>query len=229
MTRALFFVLWSATAASAQSPPEIVPVDKEPMHKLVLDNEYVRVFYVTVPPHGETKFHRHDRDYIFVTLGDSEVESERVAEKPVKLTLKDGEARFTKGGFAHRAKNLSEKPFRNVTVEFKRPVNDSGGRVSDCMALCSDCVGHCMDRVVEAANVRCGRYTGAGGGTISVKSPVLVVRTTSANTPELVEVTTKSGRESLISFYKSPEGPTSVSLAAPTDVTVCTFTPTSGK
>lgn len=64
--------------------------------------------------------HRHDRDYVFVTLGDSEVISERQSEKPLTLSLKDGETRFTKGGFAHIARNLSDKPFRNVTVELLR-------------------------------------------------------------------------------------------------------------
>jgi quercetin dioxygenase-like cupin family protein len=92
------------------------------MHKLVFENEYVRVFSVEVPPHSETKIHQHDRDYIFFTLGDSDVESVRVNEQPVHLQLKDGESRWTKGGFAHRAKNLSNKPFRNLTIELKQSV-----------------------------------------------------------------------------------------------------------
>jgi quercetin dioxygenase-like cupin family protein len=115
----LLFVL--SPAASAQAP-EIVPVDKEPMHKLVFENEYVRVFSVEVPPHSETKIHQHDRDYIFVTLGDSDVASERVNEPAVHLQLKDGESRWTKGGFAHKAKNLSDKPFHNITIELKQDV-----------------------------------------------------------------------------------------------------------
>src|SRR5947207_11887244 len=104
----------------APDKPEIVPITEEHHHHLVLENEYVRVFHVEVAPHAETKFHQHDMDYVFVTLGDSVVESERVGEKPVKLELKDGETRFTKGGFAHKAVNLSDKPFVNVTVELKK-------------------------------------------------------------------------------------------------------------
>src|SRR5438309_10753180 len=93
--------------------PAVVPITQEEHHHLVLENEYVRVFHVEVAPHSETKFHRHDMDYVFVTLGDSVVESERVGEKPMKLELKDGDTRFTKGGFAHKAVNLSDKPFVN--------------------------------------------------------------------------------------------------------------------
>jgi len=99
--------------------PSIVPIIKEPSHDMVLDNEYVRVFYVEVPPHAETQYHQHDKDYIFVTLGDSSVDSVRVGEKPVHLDLKDGDTRFTKGEFAHKAVNQSDKPFRNVTIELK--------------------------------------------------------------------------------------------------------------
>jgi len=41
-----------------------------------------------------------------------------VADKPpVDLKLADGETRFTPGNFAHIARNLSDQPFRNVTIE----------------------------------------------------------------------------------------------------------------
>jgi hypothetical protein len=106
--------------AQAVSPVNAVPITKEPSHHLVFENEYVRVFKVEVAPHAETLYHKHDVDYVFVTLGDSDVESVRVGEKPVRLQLKDGETRFTKGGFAHKAVNNSDKPFVNVTVELKK-------------------------------------------------------------------------------------------------------------
>ena len=109
------------TSLAAQTTPAVVPVAQEPAHHLILENEWVRVFQVEVAPHAATLMHRHDKDYVFVTLGDSEVISERQGEKPVTLKLKDGETRFTKGGFAHVARNLSDKPFHNVTVELVRP------------------------------------------------------------------------------------------------------------
>src|SRR5438270_3817840 len=107
--------------AQTSTPPNIVPISKEGHHHLVLENEYVRVYSVEVAPHSETLYHQHDLDYIFVTLGDSDVDSVRVGEKPARLLLKDGEVRFTKGGFAHKAVNNSDKPFKNVTIELKKP------------------------------------------------------------------------------------------------------------
>jgi hypothetical protein len=123
--KTLTIAVWILAASlQAQQPKpvsvEVVPVDQEPSHKLVFENEYVRVFSVEVAPHSETKYHRHDRDSVGVMLGDSEVESVRIGEAPVTLQRKDGETSFTKGGFAHKAVNKSDKPFRNVTVELKQ-------------------------------------------------------------------------------------------------------------
>ena len=93
----------------------------EPHHHLKIENEYVRVYYVEVPPHENTQLHQHDHDYLFVTLGDSDVIN-AVRDKPeVHLVLNDGETHFTRGGFAHVARNLSDKPFRNVTIELLHP------------------------------------------------------------------------------------------------------------
>jgi quercetin dioxygenase-like cupin family protein len=41
-----------------------------------------------------------------------------VGKPAVEVNLGDGETRFVAGNFAHAARNLSEKPFRNVMIEF---------------------------------------------------------------------------------------------------------------
>jgi len=94
-----------------------VPVTGEPMHHLKFENEYVRVFDVVVPPAGQTLFHVHSNDYVFVTLGDAHVRSEPLDGKPVELTLKNGEARFAPAPLTHRAVNLADSTFHNLTVE----------------------------------------------------------------------------------------------------------------
>jgi quercetin dioxygenase-like cupin family protein len=139
------------TAKSTDANPQVVPITQEEHHHLVLENEYVRVFHVEVAPHSETKYHQHDMDYVFVTLGDSVVENDRVREKPVKLELKDGDTRFTKGGFAHKAVNLSDKPFVNVTVELKKKTeNKFEGKLFDrCEGLA------CEKDILLASNLKC--------------------------------------------------------------------------
>jgi len=118
-----------ATLAQQQQPVEIT---SEPRHHLVFENEYVRVFDVTVEPKGSTLVHHHSHDYLFVTLGDSDVVSVRPGEKPVELALKDGETRFTAGNFSHAAINKSEKPFRNITIELLKPASN----VKSCAESC---------------------------------------------------------------------------------------------
>lgn len=113
---ALCVVLLFAVILSAQTSSE-VEITAEPGHHLALENEYVRVFKVEVAPHANTLMHHHRHDYIFVTLGLSQVENDVAGKPPVKLTLQDGETWFVPGGFAHIAKNLSDQPFRNITIE----------------------------------------------------------------------------------------------------------------
>jgi len=102
-------------AAFAAAPE--VEITSEPSHHFALENEHLRVFQVEVPPKASTLMHRHRHDYLFVTLGDSHVVNEVADKPPVELKLADGETRFTPGSFAHIARNLSEQPFRNVTIE----------------------------------------------------------------------------------------------------------------
>src|SRR5689334_2716531 len=103
---ALFAMQKNENDTASVAKRKVVPITEEQHHHLVLDNEYVRVFHVEVAPHAETLYHQHDMDYVFVTLGDSKVSSERVDGKSTTLELKDGDTRFTKGGFAHKAVNL---------------------------------------------------------------------------------------------------------------------------
>jgi len=120
-----------ATAALAQQQ-QSVEITSDPSHHQVLQNEYVRVFDVTVAPKATTLVHRHGHDYLFVTLGDSDITNARVGEKPVSLKLKDGEVRFTPGNFAHAAINNSSKPFHNTTIELLNPSTN----VKTCTEAC---------------------------------------------------------------------------------------------
>ena len=120
MRRVIPFLLLAALALAAQTPESPVPITSEPSHHLYLENDQVRVFQVEAPPHAATLVHQHDHDYIFVSLGASDLRNEVVGKAPVELKLDDGEVHWSKGGFAHRIINLSDQPFRNVTIELLR-------------------------------------------------------------------------------------------------------------
>src|ERR1051326_4214312 len=108
---------------------------------MVLENEYVRVFDVTVAPKASTLIHRHNYDYLFVTLGDSDLVNARVGEKPAALQLKDGDVRFTPGHFAHAAINSAATPFHNITIELLKPSTNVKTCTENCNAFI--CAGIC--------------------------------------------------------------------------------------
>jgi quercetin dioxygenase-like cupin family protein len=122
-------VLVAFTAVAQQQTVEITA---EPSHHLVFENAFVRVFDVTVAPKASTLVHRHNYDYVFVTLGDSDVTSARTDAPPVQLKLQDGEVRFSPGKFAHAAINNSDRPFRNITIELLNPSTGAGHCVDNC-------------------------------------------------------------------------------------------------
>jgi len=135
MKRTFLLLLWLTVLVLAQQPT--VMITAEPSHHLALENEYVRVFKVEVAPRQATLLHFHGHDYLFVTLGDSHVSNEVEGKQSVELTLPDGDTRFVPGNFAHVARNLSDQPFRNVTIELMQdekmrnvpspgPPNDGG-------------------------------------------------------------------------------------------------------
>jgi quercetin dioxygenase-like cupin family protein len=112
----LLFLLLLIPFLAAQTTTE-VEITAEPSHHLALENEYVRVFKVDVAPHTATLMHRHRHDYVYVTIGDAHLSNEVEGKPPADVKLADGDTRFTSGNFAHIANNLSDQPFRNVTIE----------------------------------------------------------------------------------------------------------------
>jgi oxalate decarboxylase/phosphoglucose isomerase-like protein (cupin superfamily) len=116
MKRQAFFCLVATLLAAQAAAPE-VEITAEPHHHLTFENKSVRVFNVEVPPHADTLMHWHRHDYIYVTLGATEVVNAVKDKPPVTVKLQDGETRFSPATFAHIARNPTDQPFRNVTIE----------------------------------------------------------------------------------------------------------------
>jgi quercetin dioxygenase-like cupin family protein len=116
MKRQILFCLLAPLLAAQAIAPE-VELNAEPHHHLTLENKYVRVYNVEVPPHSDTLMHWHRHDYIYVTLGATEVVNEVKDKPPATIKLQDGETRFSPAPFAHIASNRTGQPFRNVTIE----------------------------------------------------------------------------------------------------------------
>jgi quercetin dioxygenase-like cupin family protein len=116
MKRPTLFCLIAPLLAAQAVAPE-VELNAEPHHHLTLENKYIRVYNVEVPPHSGTLMHWHRHDYFYVTLGATEVVNAVKDKPPITVNLQDGETRFSPGPFAHIASNRTDQPFRNVTIE----------------------------------------------------------------------------------------------------------------
>jgi quercetin dioxygenase-like cupin family protein len=104
-----------------------VEITAEPSHHQILQNAYVRVFKVEIPPNAATLMHRHHHDYFFVALAPTTISSEVAGKPATTIKIQQGEVRFAPGNFAHIARNLTDKPFPHVTVEL---LNDEEVRKS---------------------------------------------------------------------------------------------------
>src|SRR5678816_3502488 len=66
MKQVLFlFLLASAIQLNAQ---EAIAVSKEPLHKNVFENNYLRVLDVRISPGDTTQFHKHETPSVFISL-----------------------------------------------------------------------------------------------------------------------------------------------------------------
>jgi quercetin dioxygenase-like cupin family protein len=105
---------------SAQAPVEI---KGEAHHHPKFENEFVRIWDVTVPAGEGTLWHIHRNDNVVITLGGANLRLENASGPPAESEWKFGEIRFAKATYTHRAINIGTTPFHNLTIELLKPAN----------------------------------------------------------------------------------------------------------
>ena len=124
-------VLFALTTAAQDKKP--VEITSEPHHHQVLQNSFVRVFSVSVEPKGSTLVHRHDHNYIGVTLTDSEITNAKEGQQPVQAKFKAGDNRYTAAPLVHAITNNSDStPYRNVTIELMQSTTNEQACKESC-------------------------------------------------------------------------------------------------
>ncbi len=104
--------------------PAAVPISKEPHHHLVLENDYVRVFRVSLPARDATLLHQHDVPYLYISLGPADVINAVQGKPEAHLVMADGQLGYSPGHFAHIARTDAGSTFDNVTIELLHPQGD---------------------------------------------------------------------------------------------------------
>jgi hypothetical protein len=110
--------------AQAPATPRAVAIKDEPHHHFVFENEYVRVFRVSIPAHDATLLHQHDVPYVYVSLGPADVINAVQGKPEARIVMTDGQIGYSLGHFAHIARTDAGSTFDNVTIELLKPQGD---------------------------------------------------------------------------------------------------------
>ncbi len=172
-----FLLACAAISLSAADNNTVVPISQEPHHHLVLENEYTRVYDVTVPAHQSTLMHRHDNDYLAVILEPAEIQNDVLGRSVTTGRAGKGEVRFAVAPLTHRLINSGDTPFRNITIEI---LKKKSGTPKQTTAERGLDVGHggLSDIVVDNSEVRVQEVQIAAGGMLHKHThefPFLVV------------------------------------------------------
>jgi hypothetical protein len=122
--RFLMPLLLLVPMAWAQSAPDMASA---PHYRLLLSNDQVRVFAVTLRAMERTMA-RHDHNFLVITLQDCEVVMwPEGASDITNFRFNPGDVRFSIGGRAMGIRNDRASEYRNITVEFLNPKVTSFG------------------------------------------------------------------------------------------------------
>ena len=105
------------------SAPSAVPIEQEPAHRLVLRNEYVRVFEVSLPPGDTTLWHVHLHDGVSVRLSIATIEDLPKDGQAKTFRVRRGDVVYgaTPAALIHQVRNVGDTTFHNVYIELLTP------------------------------------------------------------------------------------------------------------
>jgi beta-alanine degradation protein BauB len=110
----------SAAGASADLT-EPVPVEKEPHHHFVFQNQYVRILDVLFPAGEASLFHTHSNDNIGIPISGDKTQSQPAGGEWSEVQdVKPGAAGFRKArgqAYTHRVRSAGKLPFHVIDVE----------------------------------------------------------------------------------------------------------------
>jgi hypothetical protein len=120
-------VLFSLVAVAANAP---VPVREEPRHKVVLENDYIRLIDVHLLPGDTTLYHVHTVPSVVVELSASTIASQEMGKPPGEpRQVQPGETRYApydETPLTHRVINRGTEGFHVMDIELLRSKTAGG-------------------------------------------------------------------------------------------------------
>jgi hypothetical protein len=134
--------------AQAPGTDQPVPLAQEPHHRLILQNAYVQVYVVEVPPQDSMYLHRHDLPYVSVSLGPADYVNAVSGKPDVHVTVDDGDTRYSEGGFVHTIRTDAGMAFNAVTVVLSKP---QGTAQNLCKQVAPGAPGTCPQQAAHTS------------------------------------------------------------------------------
>jgi hypothetical protein len=100
-----------------------MPIEKEPHHKVVFENQEVRVIELVVPPRDTTLLHTHKAASVVVFLSTSSFAIQNLEQNPVITAVMPGDVAFRdydKKPVAHTVWSADGTVFRCLVIELKQ-------------------------------------------------------------------------------------------------------------
>jgi quercetin dioxygenase-like cupin family protein len=104
-----------------QTSSRAIQVEQEPHHRVLLENQYVRVLDVQIPPQDTLLFHTHSHDNLSVRISGGLVQNQMQGSAwPTATEVKPGAVVFAEGAkkpYTHRVRNRGSSAYHVVDVE----------------------------------------------------------------------------------------------------------------
>src|SRR3989442_696060 len=105
----LTLLLIPAMLFAQQTPTTSVPVEDEPLHKVMFKNDAITVIHVNIPSGVTTQYHTHSHDRIAISLSNTSTTNQKMNQKESEASpTKAGDISaltLTDGSYTHRVHN----------------------------------------------------------------------------------------------------------------------------
>ena len=125
-----FLVVPFMLFAQQTTPPTAVPVEQEPLHQVMFQNDAVIVMHLVLPPGKTTQYHVHSHDRVAIGLSNTSIRQQKIneSEEPATPTKVGDISALTlaEPSYTHRVHNVGKQPFDVLDIELlNRPEKPS--------------------------------------------------------------------------------------------------------
>jgi mannose-6-phosphate isomerase-like protein (cupin superfamily) len=88
-------------------------------HRIVFENERVRIWQMTLEPGESSDYHEHENDYVMCIVEGESIDADFQSGQSIQIPVEPGKAIFVPAGNKEVAVNRSGTRFREVLIELK--------------------------------------------------------------------------------------------------------------